>query len=378
MFASTGQSSGCTDFSRDPTIGRSVARFVAGRAAAAVSARIARLSRRWVVDNPENTACTAQCSDSDFHYHEEEPNLRWRADDDPRYVLSMSTDITERKLAEPGPSETSTRNCVFQGRALHQQQPGNSRAFRYGSVTMIWRAPLRAIDGFDTDAEEDYGGGWMRREGAPRVRPRQHQAMERLSRDCWSSMLGRLPVSTQEIKRRIARREVVGRSVGRAARRPPRAGDRSLPPVGAIARCCGSVGEPIATCDHVQRQGGRKPDEVSGRQTLTRMSNRYRQRGGIFEAIRGKLFGVFQRAASRGRGQRHRVWASPSSNEWFGAAWAAEYGTDGKSGGGRCVRCFPFSLPVQLSDGIHPAAAEDGDQNCSPTIPKLVIVTSEA
>jgi len=331
-------------FSRDQLIGRSVHDLLPAEAAAAVSASDRQaLESDGVVDNPEHRVHSAMLGLRIFH------TMKMPICDAggrPRYVLSMSTDITERKLAEQAIHEL---NSALVSKA--EQLTSSNReleSFSY-SVSHDLRAPLRAIDGFAQMLEEDYGAR-LDAEGRRYlgvVRANTKQMGELIDDLLEFSRLGRLPVSTQEINVESLVREVVAEALDE---RPtaPRVVIGSLPPVRGDRTLLRQVWvNLIANAIKYSGKAAEPRIEVSGRQDADENVYSVRDNGVGFDMqYVGKLFGVFQRlhradefsGTGVGLAIVQRVVARHGGRVW----------ADGKVDGGAM---FSFSLPVQLSDG---------------------------
>ena len=154
----------------------------------------------------------------------------------PRYLLAISVDITERKLAEQAIHEL---NSALQAKA-EQLTTTNSEleSFSY-SVSHDLRAPLRAIDGFALMLEEDHAASLdAQAQHYLKVIRDNARRMGALIDDLLAfSRLGRLQVATQEIDMEMLVREVVAETSSTSNKPathihigalPPARGDRAL------------------------------------------------------------------------------------------------------------------------------------------------------
>jgi PAS domain S-box-containing protein len=330
--------------SRSELIGRSVHDFLPPEAADAVSESDREaLAGEGVVDNQEHRVDTATLGLRIFHTMKmplRDPDGR------PRYVLSISTDITERKLSEQAMRELNSA-LVSKAEQLTASN-GELDSFSY-SVSHDLRAPLRAIGGFAQMLEEDYGARLdaegMRYLGVIRSNT---QRMGALIDDLLRfSRLGRLPISAQEINVESLVHEVVGEALDGLPAAPLVAigplpavrGDRAL-----LRQVWTNL---IANAIKFSSKAARPRIEVSGRRDAAENVYSVRDNGVGFDMeYADKLFGVFQRL--------HR--ADEFSGTGVGLAivqrvvirhggrvWA-----DGIVNGGAM---FSFSLPRQVSDG---------------------------
>jgi PAS domain S-box-containing protein len=329
--------------SRSQLIGRSVHDLLPAEEAAPIIASDRQaLECAGVVDNPEQRVHTASLGLRIFHTMKMpicDPGGR------PRYVLSISTDITERKLAEQAIQEL---NSALVSRA--EQLTASNReleSFSY-SVSHDLRAPLRAIDGFAQMLEEDYGARLdaegLRYLGVIRANT---QRLGALIDDLLElSRLGRLPVSAQEINVESLVREVVAEALdGRPT--APRVAIGSLPPVRGDRTLLRQVWTNlIANAIKYSGKAAEPRIEVSGRQDAAENVYSVRDNGvGFNMEYADKLFGVFQRlhradefsGTGVGLAIVQRVVARHGGRVW----------ADGKVNGGAM---FSFSLPVQVSD----------------------------
>jgi PAS domain S-box-containing protein len=330
--------------SRNELIGRTVHDFLPQEAADAVDASDREaLESEGVLDNQEHHVDTATLGPRIFHTMKmpiRDPDGR------PRYVLSISTDITERKLTELAMREL---NSALVSKA--EQLTASNReleSFSY-SVSHDLRAPLRAIDGFAQMIEEDYGGRLdaegMRYLGVVRANSKR---MGDLIDDLLEfSRLGRMPVSAQEINVESLVREVVAEALdGRPT--APRVTIGPLPPVRGDRTLLRQVwANLIANAVKYSGKAAEPWIEVSGRQGAAENVYSVRDNGVGFDMqYADKLFGVFQRlhrtdefsGTGVGLAIVQRVVARHGGRVW----------ADGKVNGGAM---FSFSLPVQVIDG---------------------------
>ena len=330
--------------SRSELIGRSVHDFLPPEAADAVSASDREaLASEGVVDNQEHRVDTATLGPRIFHTMKmpiRDPDGR------ARYVLSISTDITERKLTEQAIKEL---NSALMSKAEQlTASNGELDSFSY-SVSHDLRAPLRAIGGFAQMLEEDHGGRLdaegMRYLGVIRSNT---ERMGTLIDDLLEfSRLGRLPISAQEINVESLVREVVAEALdGHQAAPlvaigplPPVRGDRAL-----LRQVWTNL---IANAIKFSGKAMQPRIEVSGRHDAAENVYSVRDNGVGFDMeYADKLFGVFQRLHRAdefsGTGVGLAIVQRVVSRHG-GRVWA-----DGIVNGGAM---FSFSLPVQVSDG---------------------------
>ena len=262
-----------------------------------------------------------------------------------QYVLAISSDITERQLAEQAIQEL---NSALVSKA--EQLTLSNReleSFSY-SVSHDLRAPLRAIDGFAQMLEEDYGAGLdpegTRYLGVIRTNTKRLGAL--IDDLLELSRLGRLPVSAQEINVESLVREVVAEALdGRPT--APRVSIGPLPPVRGDRTLLRQVWTNlIANAIKYSGKAAEPRIEVSGRQDAAENVYSVRDNGvGFNMEYADKLFGVFQRlhradefsGTGVGLAIVQRVVARHGGRVW----------ADGKVNGGAM---FSFSLPVQVSD----------------------------
>ena len=212
-----------------------------------------------------------------------------------QFLLAISTDITERKLAEQAIHEL---NAALETKAAQLQESNRElESFSY-SVSHDLRAPLRAIDGFALMIEEDYvdrldseGRRYLSviRENARRMGGLIDDLLE-LSR------VGRLPVTAREINvdslvRELAAELTHGQSTIAEVQ------IESLPPARGDPGLLRQVWTNLLS--NALKYSGKNPRpriQVSGRQTARESSYSIRDNGVGFDmAYADKLFGVFQR-----------------------------------------------------------------------------------
>jgi light-regulated signal transduction histidine kinase (bacteriophytochrome) len=263
-----------------------------------------------------------------------------------QYVLAISTDITERQLAEQAIQEL---NSALVSKA--EQLTLSNReleSFSY-SVSHDLRAPLRAIDGFAQMLEEDFGAGLdaegMRYLGVIRTNTKRLGAL--IDDLLELSRLGRLALDAQEINVESLVREVVAEALdGRPT--APRVSIGPLPPVRGDRTLLRQVWTNlIANAIKYSGKAAEPRIEVSGRQDAAENVYSVRDNGvGFNMDYADKLFGVFQRlhradefsGTGVGLAIVQRVVARHGGRVW----------ADGKVNGGAM---FSFSLPVQVIDG---------------------------
>jgi PAS domain S-box-containing protein len=329
--------------SRGQLIGRSVHDLLpAEDAAANIASDRQALEGDGVVDNPEHRVHTAALGLRILHTMKMpicDPSGR------PRYLLSISTDITERKLAEQAIREL---NSALVSKA--KQLTASNReleSFSY-SVSHDLRAPLRAIDGFAQMLEEDYGARLdaegMRYLGVIRANTKRLGAL--IDDLLEFSRLGRLALSAQEINVESMVREVVAEALdGRPT--APRVAIGPLPPVRGDRTLLRQVWTNlIANAIKYSGKAAEPRIEVSGRQDAAENVYSVRDNGvGFNMEYADKLFGVFQRLHRadefNGTGVGLAI-VQRVVTRHGGRVWA-----DGKVNGGAM---FSFSLPVQVSD----------------------------
>jgi PAS domain S-box-containing protein len=330
-------------YSRNQMVGRSALDlFPAEDAAAGIASDRQALERDGVLDIPEHRVHTATHELRTLH------TMKMPIGDAggrPQYVLVISTDITERQLAEQAIQEL---NSALVSKA--EQLTTSNReleSFSY-SVSHDLRAPLRAVDGFAQMLEEDYGAPLdaegrrylgVNRGNTTRLGALIDDLLE-LSR------LGRLALAAQEINVESLVHEVVAEALdGRPT--VPRVAIGPLPPVRGDRTLLRQVWTNlIANAIKYSGKAAEPRIEVSGRQDAAENVYSVRDNGvGFNMDYADKLFGVFQRlhradefsGTGVGLAIVQRVVARHGGRVW----------ADGKVNGGAM---FSFSLPVQVSD----------------------------
>jgi len=227
-------------------------------------------------------------------------------DDDgtPEFILGISVDITERKLAESAVRELNA--ALLANMAQLEAANKELESFSY-SVSHDLRAPLRAIDGFALMLEEDYKEQRLDSEGLRylSVIRQSSRRMGALIDDLLAfSRLGRQPVAQAEVNVDSLVREVVeevlhtgppvdhGQSA--AAPRieveplPPARGDRGL-----LRQVWANL---IANAVKYSSKAARPFIQVSGRQVGAENHYSVRDNGVGFDMeYAEQLFRVFQR-----------------------------------------------------------------------------------
>jgi PAS domain S-box-containing protein len=245
-----------------------------------------------LVDIPEQTIVTKTLGARTFH------TMKLPITDGhgkPQFLLAISTDITERKLAEQAIRELNSALETQAAQLLASNQELES--FSY-SVSHDLRAPLRAIDGFALMIEEDYvdrldqeGRRYLAviRENAKRMGGLIDDLLE-------FSRVGRLPVLTRNINvdalvREVAAELVNENSLGTELHirpLPPARGDPGL-----LRQVWTNL---LSNALKYSGKSVRPRIEVSGRQSELESLYSIRDNGVGFDmAYAGKLFGVFQR-----------------------------------------------------------------------------------
>jgi PAS domain S-box-containing protein len=331
-------------YSRGQMIGRSAHDlFPAEDAAASIASDRQALERDGVVDIQEHRVHNATLELRTLHTVKMPiGDAGGRA----QYVLAISTDITERQLAEQAIQEL---NSALVSKA--EQLTLSNReleSFSY-SVSHDLRAPLRAIDGFAQMLEEDYGAGLdaegMRYLSVIRTNTKRLGAL--IDDLLELSRLGRLALDAQEINVESLVREVVAEALdGRPT--APRVSIGPLPPVRGDRTLLRQVWTNlIANAIKYSGKAAEPRIEVSGRQDAAENVYSVRDNGvGFNMDYADKLFGVFQRlhradefsGTGVGLAIVQRVVARHGGRVW----------ADGKVNGGAM---FSFSLPVQVIDG---------------------------
>ena len=268
-------------------------------------------------------------------------------DGQPQYLLAISVDITERKLAEQAIVEL---NDALKAKAL-QLGASNTEleSFSY-SISHDLRAPLRAVDGFALMIEEDYSDR-LDAEGRRYLAVIRENAarMGALIDDLLAfSRLGRLPVAHQEVNVESLVREVVEEAVGHAAQPTPQIQIRALPRTHGDRALLRQVWTNLVA--NAIKYSSKVPHpviEVTGQENATETVYSIRDNGVGFnmEYVK-KLFGVFHRlhradefsGTGVGLAIVHRV-----VTRHGGRVWA-----EGKVNEGAV---FSFALPRESTDG---------------------------
>ena len=265
----------------------------------------------------------------------------------PQYLLGISTDITERKLAELAIREL---NSALEAKASQLQATNQElESFSY-SVSHDLRAPLRAIDGFALMIQEDYNER-LDDEGRRylAVIRENSKRMGALIDDLLQfSRLGRLPVVPTEINVEALVREVVEEALMGHPDPPPRIDVGPLPAVhgdrGLLRQVWMNL---ISNAIKYTGKLASPTIQVSGQRIGAENIYSVRDNGvGFNMEYVEKLFGVFQRL--------HR--ADEFSGTGVGLAIVQRVVTrhggrvwaEGKVNNGAV---FAFALPTEVSDG---------------------------
>ncbi len=222
----------------------------------------------------------------------------------PEFILGISVDITERKLAESAVREL---NAALSAKAAQLEAANKElESFSY-SVSHDLRAPLRAVDGFALMLEEDYKERPLDSEGLRylSVIRQNSRRMGALIDDLLAfSRLGRQPVAQAEVNVDSLVREVVEEVLhaeppserGKSAVAPhieveplpPARGDRGL-----LRQVWANL---IANAVKYSSKAGRPFIQVSGRQVGAESHYSIRDNGvGFNMEYAEQLFRVFQR-----------------------------------------------------------------------------------
>jgi len=241
----------------------------------------------------EQTICTPHLGARTFH------TLKMPIRDEqgrPRFLLAMSTDITERKLAVQAVHEL---NAELAGQAEQLQATNRElESFSY-SVSHDLRAPLRAIDGFAMMVEEDYAA---RLDGEGRrylsVIRENSKRMGMLIDDLLAfSKLGRLAVRTREVDMDSLVRDVIAEVLATHGDAAPKIEVGPLPSIHADPSLLRQVWANLIS--NAVKYSSKSADpriEVAGRRDGGEICYSVRDNGvGFNMDYVDKLFGVFQR-----------------------------------------------------------------------------------
>ncbi|MEA3133251.1 MAG: hypothetical protein QOG17_1097 [Gammaproteobacteria bacterium] len=331
--------------SRSELLGKSARDLFTAEVAEVIEAQDREaIERGRLVDMPEQTADLPHLGARTLHTMKVPIGGR---DGRPQFLLTISVDITERKLAEQA---IRALNSALEAKA--EQLTSTNReleSFSY-SVSHDLRAPLRAIDGFALMIEEDCGRQ-LDAEGRRylAVIRDNGKRMGALIDDLLAfSRLGRMPVVSHEINVESLVREVVDEAAnghGEAAPRieigrlPPTLGDRGL-----LRQVWVNL---ISNAIKYSSKAARPCIEVSGQQNASENLYSIRDNGVGFDmGYADKLFGVFQRlhradefgGTGVGLAIVHRI-----VTRHGGRVWAEGKVNDGA--------VFSFSLPKMLDHG---------------------------
>jgi PAS domain S-box-containing protein len=210
-------------YSREELIGRTAHELFSQEEADFVVAKDREaLAKRGLIDIPQQSITTAKFGVRNFH------TMKVPIGDDPenpRFLLAMSVDITERMLAEDA---IYNLNEALAGKAAQLESSNRElESFSY-SVSHDLRAPLRAIDGFAEMLEEDYKGKFdSEGERYLSVIRQNSRRMGALIDDLLSfSRLGRQPVARADVNMESLAREVADEVLSVEAANPRVAGGR--------------------------------------------------------------------------------------------------------------------------------------------------------
>jgi PAS domain S-box-containing protein len=280
-------------YSRDEMIGKGAHDlFTAEEADFIIAKDREALEQNRLVDIPEQPVHTRHLGLRIFH------TMKLPIDDQhgrPQFLLSIWTDITERKLAEQAIHEL---NAALEAKAVQLTAINRElESFSY-SVSHDLRAPLRAIDGFALMIEEDCGER-LDSEGRRYlsvIRDNSKRMGELIDDLLAFSRLGRLPVVSHEINVESLVREVVEEAVRgqvpapsiEIGGLPPAQGDRVL-----LRQVWTNL---ISNAIKYSSKSAQPRIEVSGQQCAVENLYSVRDNGvGFNMDYADKLFGVFQR-----------------------------------------------------------------------------------
>ncbi len=338
--------------SRDEVIGKSDRDFLPAEQADIIQAKDREvLAAGRLVDIPEQSIHTRLLGVRTVHT-KKMPILDEHGR--PEFLLGISEDITERKLAEQAIREL---NAALVAKAAQLEATNEElESFSY-SVSHDLRAPLRAIDGFALMLVEDYRER-LDAEGLRYlsvIRQNSRRMGELIDDLLTFSRLGRQPVAHGEVNVDSLVREVVEEVLhtespserGEAATRPhievgplpPARGDRGL-----LRQVWANL---IANAVKYSSKAARPFIQVSGRQVGAENHYSVRDNGVGFDMeYAGQLFRVFQRlhradefsGTGVGLAIVHRVVARHGGRVW----------AEGKVDHGAV---FSFALPRGDQDG---------------------------
>jgi PAS domain S-box-containing protein len=332
-------------FSRDESIGKNARDLLSAEEADFIHSMDRKaLEEGRLVDIPEQQIHTGRLGVRIFH------TMKMPISDQngkPQFLMSISVDITERKLAEQAIQEL---NSALEAKAVQLQAINNElESFSY-SVSHDLRAPLRAIDGFALMVDEDYGER-LDAEGRRylSVIRENSKRMGALIDDLLAfSRVGRLPVVTQEINVESLVHEVVEEALNGYDKAAPRIEIGPLPPARGDRGLLRQVWTNLISNAIKYSSKAEYPSiEVSGGQNASENLYSIRDNGVGFDMeYAEKLFGVFQRlhradefsGTGVGLAIVHRVVTRHGGRVWG----------DGKINGGAV---FSFALPRGAHDG---------------------------
>jgi PAS domain S-box-containing protein len=331
-------------YSRDELIGKGAHDlFTAEEADFIIAKDREALEQNRLVDIPEQPVHTRHLGLRIFH------TMKMPIDDQhgrPQFLLSIWTDITERKLAEQAIHEL---NAALEAKATQLTAINRElESFSY-SVSHDLRAPLRAIDGFALMIEEDYGER-LDAEGRRYlsvIRDNSKRMGELIDDLLAFSRLGRLPVVSHEINVESLVREVVEEAVRGQVPAPsiaigglpPTQGDRVL-----LRQVWTNL---ISNAIKYSSKSAQPRIEVSGQQCAVENLYSVRDNGvGFNMDYADKLFGVFQRLHRAGEFSGtgvglaivHRI-----VSRHGGRVWAEAKVDEGA--------VFSFALPKRVDNG---------------------------
>jgi PAS domain S-box-containing protein len=253
-----------------------------------------------VIDIPEESVHTRLLGTRNLHTMKM-PILG--ADGKAEFLLGISVDITDRKLAEHAIREL---NAELRDNAAELESTNKElESFSY-SVSHDLRAPLRAIDGFALMLEEDYHEA-LDAEGRRylSVIRENSRRMGALIDDLLAlSRFGRQPVADREVNVESMVREVVAEALGaNAPAKLNHANAAACIEVGPLPPTRGDHGllrqvwaNLISNAIKYSSKSARPHIQISGREVGAENHYSVRDNGvGFNMEYAGKLFGVFQR-----------------------------------------------------------------------------------